>query len=135
MNVSLNNGLTFLETLTNPFLSGFGTPRRVRRHPNVPRTGCDVFQPDPATYMQRWQLGLQRELPGDFVIEGSYVGNRGTDIEITRNLNVTPRRYLSTSPVRDNTRDSYLAANVPNPFAGLMPVHWNNRSPRNKHSA
>ena len=60
--------------------------------------------------------------------EASYIGNRGTHIETYRtatefrNLNVTPQRYLSTSPVRDNERDAYLSANVPNPFFGILPA-------------
>lgn len=123
LNVSLNNGLNFLETLSTPFQGGLVTPLGASEGIRT-FLGQNVtyFNQTPSTsYMQRWQLGFQRELPGDFVFEGSYVGNRGTDIEITRNLNVTPRWYLSTSPVRDNTRDSYLAANVPNPFVGLMP--------------
>jgi hypothetical protein len=81
------------------------------------------FNQHPQTsYNQRWQLGVQRELPGGFVAQASYVGNRGTHIEISRNLNVTPQRYLSRSRVRDNATDSYLAALVPNPFVGLMPA-------------
>jgi len=56
------------------------------------------------------------------VLEASYVGNRGADIQTSRNLNSTPQRYLSTSPTRDQATIDYLSANVPNPFVGLMPV-------------
>ena len=56
------------------------------------------------------------------VFEASYVGNRGTDIQTTRNINSTPLQYLSTSPTRDQATIDYLSANVPNPFFGLMPV-------------
>jgi hypothetical protein len=74
-------------------------------------------------YMQRWQFGVQRELPGGYLFEVSYVGNRGTAIEIGQNLNVTPQRYLSRSPERDNTTRAYLSANLsPNPFQNLLPV-------------
>ena len=72
--------------------------------------------------MQRWQIGIQRELPGQMVLEASYVGNRGTHIQTTRNINTTPLQYLSTSPTRDQATIDYLSANVPNPFFGLMPV-------------
>jgi len=72
--------------------------------------------------MQRWQVGLQRELASGFVVEASYVGNRGDQIEITRDINATPNQYLSTSPVRDQARINYLSAAVPNPFFGLMPA-------------
>jgi carboxypeptidase family protein len=80
------------------------------------------FNPKPLTpYNQRWELGFQRELSGGWFAEAAYVGNRGTHIEITRNINVTPQRFLSRLPVRDEARRSYLAANVPNPFFGLLP--------------
>ena len=52
---------------------------------------------DPKTgQMQRWELGIQRELPYGFVVEAAYIGNRGTHIEINRNFNATPLRFLST---------------------------------------
>jgi hypothetical protein len=72
--------------------------------------------------MQRWQVGIQRELPGQMVLEVSYVGNRGSQIQTSRNLNALPAQYLSTSPTRDQATIDYLSANVPNPFFGLMPV-------------
>jgi hypothetical protein len=72
--------------------------------------------------MQRFQFGFQRELPGGYFVEVAYVGNRGSRIEINRNLNVTPQRYLSTSLTRDQTRLNYLTANVPNPLRGLLPA-------------
>ena len=50
------------------------------------------------------------------------MGNRGSQIQTSRNLNATPNQYLSTSPVRDQARIDYLGANVPNPFFNLMPV-------------
>ena len=34
-------------------------------------------------------------------------------------FNATPRQYLSTSPVRDQTAIDFLSANVPNPFLGI----------------
>jgi Carboxypeptidase regulatory-like domain len=73
-------------------------------------------------YNQRWELGFQRELTGGWVAEASYVGNRGTHIEISRNINATPQRFLSqlNSYLRDETRSSYLSANLTtNPFNKL----------------
>jgi hypothetical protein len=72
--------------------------------------------------MQRWQAGLQRELPGKWLLDASYVGNHGTDIQTIRNINATPLQYLSTSPGRDQATIDYLSALVPNPFFGLMPT-------------
>jgi len=124
LNVTLNNGLTFIETLSNPFQGGIIAPKGAADGAQTfLGQSITFFNPRPLSpYMQRWQLSVQRELPGGFVTEISYVGNRGTHLEYTRNLNATPIQYLSTSPTRDQTRINYLSANVPNPFVGLMPA-------------
>lgn len=121
---TLDNGLTFAATLSNPFPSGILEPLGASQGTlTFVGQGITFFDEKPLVpYMQRWQLGLQRELPGGLVAEASYVGNRGTHIELGQNLNVTPQRYLSTSPVRDNTTINYLSANLPNPLAGLLPA-------------
>ena len=67
-------------------------------------------------YNQRYELSFQRELPYGWVAEVAYVGNRGTHIEIGRNLNAIPLQFLSTSPTRDDVRNNYLTANIRNPF-------------------
>jgi hypothetical protein len=66
-------------------------------------------------------LTVQRELPGQWVVEGGYVGNRSSDVQTDFNLNPVPRQYLTTSSVRDQARIDLLTANVTNPFAGLVP--------------
>ena len=120
---SLDNGLTFRDTLSNPFQGGIQEPVGAALGAQTfLGQSITFFNPDPrAPRMQRWQAGVQRELPGRWVVNVNYVGNRGSQIETSRNLNATPNQYLSTSPVRDQARINYLGANVPNPFAGLMP--------------
>lgn len=119
-----DNGLTFTRTLSNPFPDGIIEPLG---NADGPRTfvGQNVtfFNEDPLnSYMQRWQLGIQREVGRNLVLETSYVANRGTHIEIGQNLNVVPQQYLSTSPVRDDPRNNYLSQNMPNPFRNLLPA-------------
>jgi hypothetical protein len=72
---------------------------------------------------QRWELSVQRELPGNWLVEASYIGNRAYDLTTSTNiLNTIPRQYLSTSPVRDTTTINFLSANLPNnPFRNLIP--------------
>jgi hypothetical protein len=75
--------------------------------------------------MQRWQMGVQRQLPGEFLVELSYVGNRGTRVEITRNLNAISNDYLSrdlTPTAAMAANNTFLGGNLPNPFRGLVPV-------------
>ncbi len=120
---SLDNGLTFIETLSNPFVNGVSEPvGAAMRQQTFVGQSITFFNSNPKSpRMQRWQVGFQRELPGGFVGEANYVGNYGDDIEISRNINSLPNEYLSTSGVRDQAKIDYLSQSVPNPFFGLMP--------------
>jgi outer membrane receptor protein involved in Fe transport len=121
---SLDNGLTFIDTLSNPFQAGIQEPLgSALGIETFLGQSITFFDPSPVSpRMQRWQVGVQRELPGRWVLEASYVGNHGTGIQTTRNINATPLEHLSASPVRDQARIDYLSAAVPNPFFGLMPA-------------
>ena len=123
LNVSLDRGLTFVETLSNPFPSGIQEPVGAAQGiQTFLGQSISFFDPNPkAERMQRWQVGIQRELAGRWLVEAVYVGNHGSNLQTTRNLNATPLQYLSTSPVRDEATFVYLGASVPNPFLNLMP--------------
>jgi len=66
-------------------------------------------------------VGFQRELAAGWVVEAFYVGSRGRHLPVTRELNQMPVEFLSASRIRDTARESYLSAQVPNPFQGLLP--------------
>ena len=87
--------------------------------------GISFFNQDPRISKQfRYQIGVQRELPGGWVFEAAYVGNYGYDIEITRNINALPSQYLNTDNSRTAAMDAnntFLSGAVANPFAGLLP--------------
>jgi len=72
-------------------------------------------------YSFRYHLDIQHQLPWDTVLEVGYAGNHAVHLAVNRNLNFIPNQYLSTSPVRDQATINTLTANVPNPFAGLVP--------------
>jgi hypothetical protein len=75
------------------------------------------YNPKPlAARMQKYQVDIQREVFGGFVLSAGYLGNRGREIEVIRSPRALPNRYLSTSPTRDQTTINYLSANLPNPF-------------------
>ncbi len=121
---SLDNGQTFIATLANPFPAGLlepvgsalGLMTNVGQGVSFPYVG-DVSNPR----THRWSIGLQHQLPGQFVVEATYVGARGASLPVLRQLNAVPNQYLSTSPVRDDTTNNRLTQQVPNPFAGLLP--------------
>jgi hypothetical protein len=123
MVASIDNGQHFIANLANPFPNGLNAPLGAAGGANtnlgqsISFFNSNLKNP----YMQRWQLAVQRELPGNSVVELSYVGNRGVRQQVGRNLDGLPDQYLSTSPVRDQTTINSLSAQVPNPFYPLLP--------------
>lgn len=111
----------YTATLSNPFPNGILNPVGSSQgyQTNLGNSISFFNQKPLAPYNQRWELGVQRELPWGFVLEASYVGNRGTHVEISRDINAVPNQYLSTSPTRDATKIAYLTGSVANPFFGL----------------
>lgn len=120
---SLDNGLSYIANLRNPFPGTLLQPRGAAGglSTNLGQ-GINFFDPNTtSSYMQRWQFAVQRELPGKMLIETSYVGNRGTRMFINRDMNPIPEQYLSRSPLRDQPTIDALSRQVPNPFYPLLP--------------
>jgi hypothetical protein len=72
----------------------------------------------------RYSIGMQRELPGQWLLDVAYVGSRGFDVLTELDLNPVPAQYLSTSRSRDAAQiatNTFLTQQVPNPFRGLIP--------------
>jgi hypothetical protein len=122
--VATNNGyLTPANFLADPFTSGILSPVGAADGGKTNITqSLSPFQTQPlAPYNQRWQLGVQHEFSGGVVLDVGYVGNRGTRIGLSKNLNVTPAQYMSTSLFRDQAAITKLGGNVANPFLNLLP--------------
>ena len=121
-----SNGLTFQANLANPFPAGVAEPPGATLGPNtfvgrqLDRWEDDVNAFQNAQAM-RWSVSVQRELPRQWVVEASYVGNRGYDLTVDTEFNAVPRSYLSTSQLRDQTTINFLTTNVANPFKDLLP--------------
>lgn len=129
---SLESGLTFVANTANPFPTGLIPPLGAAGGlaTNLGQ-GYAAYIPNRVNgYAQRWSLGLQQQV-GEFLFEGSYVGNRGTRLNIDRRINETPVEYLSRSPVRDNPANNYLSQQFPNPFRGTNPIYGANISRAN----
>jgi len=77
----------------------------------------------------RWQIGVQRELPWGVLFEAVYVGDYGYNLELIKDLNALPSKYLvdggivggalDPAVVARNTALFSSSANVPNPFKGV----------------
>jgi hypothetical protein len=122
---SLDTGVTIRATLANPWPDGVAEPPGASLGPNTfVGRGLDTFITDLDVHnpqSMRWALTVQRELPGQWVVEAGYVATRSYDLTTTFQMNPVPRNLLSTSNVRDQARIDFLSANVTNPFRGLLP--------------
>ena len=120
---SLDNGLTFVASTADPFPDGWERPTGASQGlMTYVGQSISFFNSDLRTpYMQRWQIGIQREIARQTVMEVVYVGNRGTRQRVSRALNPVPSEYYSTLPARDQARIDYMSAAVSNPFYPLLP--------------
>ncbi len=130
---SLDNGVSFLSSLENPFPNGLLQPVGSSLGADLGAGGSlytgyapNVTEP----YSMHWSVGIQRELPGKFVIDANYVASKSAHMVTWQNgcggngipcnnFNNIPRQYLSTSPTLDQTNIDMLSALVPNPYNGL----------------
>jgi hypothetical protein len=117
---SPDRGLTFSSSLANPFPSGYiaeinrGLASLVGQNPGT------IVPVDRVNGMvQRWEVSVQRELPGRWLVEGAYVGNTGSDLTVGVDANPIPRQYQSTSLTRDQALINFLDTPVTNPFRGV----------------
>ena len=123
---TLDNGLTFTgANLTNPIPSGvlvqpvgaaLGLASSLGQNltGNSPAVGGplasnNLVQPDRnAPYYTRWEFSVQRDFGSGWVLAGTYVGSRGRNLPVFRDVNNIPIRYLSTSRFRDTANETFL---------------------------
>jgi hypothetical protein len=117
-------GLTFKANLANPYPSGVLEPIGATRGADT-SLGQSIGRFVPLDFNNgqnaRYSIGLQRELPGQWLADVAYTGSHGWDQTTDVDLNPIPLQYLTTSRVRDQATIDFLNATVSNPFAGLLP--------------
>jgi hypothetical protein len=123
MQPTSDNGLTFTNKLANPLPTGLLNPLGSGGGlaTNVGQAISYFAADRKPSYANRWSFGVQRQLPGNFMVEASYVGNRSTHLPVSRNINYIPASYLSRAPFRDTATINYLGQAFPSPFYGLNP--------------
>jgi hypothetical protein len=123
MVVSTDFGQSYQSNLQNPFPSGLRIPRGAAN-------GLGTFNGLGVEFIdtgrrharaQRWSFGIQRQLPGQIVLDLTYTGNHTSNMDVDRNINFVPRERLSTLPTRDQATIDSLTQAVPNPLAGRLP--------------
>jgi hypothetical protein len=123
--VTIDNGLTFQGTLSNPIPSGqllqpVGASNGLRTNlGGSPGTIFSVDRENPEYW--RYSIGFERELGWDLMMEISYLGQRGSNLPIVRALNYVPQEFRTQSATRDAAAETFLTTNVSNPLRGLTP--------------
>jgi hypothetical protein len=121
---SLDNGLTFAATTSNPFPQGLIRPPGAKGGlltnlgQNLSFYDRDLKQP----YSQRWSFGFQHLFPDSWLLDASYLGNHAIRLPVAQALNEVPAQYLSTSPARDQPVIDSLSAVFASPFQGIDPI-------------
>ena len=117
-----NNYLSPASTLSNPFPNSILAPAGGNIGTFLGQQ-VKFFNPHVLNpYSMRWNFGVQRQLPGQLVLEVVYIGSHAVHMPITdTNQNSVPRQYLSTLPTRDSAVINLLSGSVTNPFQGLLP--------------
>jgi hypothetical protein len=67
--------------------------------------------------VQRWRIGIQRELRSNMMVEVAYWGQWADRLNITRRLDPLPAQYWNTTNIRNNAIATDMNSNVTNPFA------------------
>jgi hypothetical protein len=116
-----DNGVTYVASISNPFPSGLQKPLGsaggmltfLGRSPGF------VSRDGRRPYTQRWSFNVQHEPFRKTLVEIGYLGSKSVRQRVSTQFNPVPARYLSTSPVRNQSVIDFLSANVPNPFLGI----------------
>lgn len=131
-----DQGRNFIATLDNPFPSGF-TPSFGSSLGLLTSFGQTLASADAGIVpsdrknakFSRIIVGIQRELPRQFVVEANFVSSWGYDMPVNRNLDFVPRQFLAdlsgvtdvaTATARDAAANTNLSATIPNPFRNLL---------------
>jgi trimeric autotransporter adhesin len=117
MVTSLDGGLTPANYLSNPFPNGLLKPTgsSLGLLTQLGQTVDFVDQNRRGAYVQQYSLDIQRKLPGDLALTLTYVGSRGTHLQIggigngAININQLAPEFMSRTDLQQQ---------VPNPFFG-----------------
>jgi hypothetical protein len=119
-------GITPQNPLSNPFPTGIVQPMgRNQALINVQGSGIGAAVPNnPPPYVQQWNLDIQRQLPGNALIDVAYAGSKGTHLPMhSQDLDQLPTQDLPGGSAGYNLTPGdpkNLLRNVPNPFVGVV---------------
>ncbi|PYV49362.1 MAG: hypothetical protein DMG92_11170, partial [Acidobacteria bacterium] len=105
--------------LSNPFPGGIVQPMgRNQQLIDVQGAGLSAsLINNPPPYVQQWNLDIQRQLPGNTLVDVAYAGSKGTHLPMhSQDLDQLPLQDLP----KTSADVTALTAPVPNPFIGVV---------------
>jgi hypothetical protein len=110
------DGVTPLNPLSNPFPGSLFPPPTNQAQQLLFGQSLSIMDPKNITdtYSQQRNLSIQRELPGDMLLEIGYAGNKGTHLPANPDFDQLDPTYQSLG--------AGLTSQVTNPFYGLVPT-------------
>ena len=118
MYMSKDGGITPYASLSNPFPVGFVGPPS-GKYGALSQWGFDngynLNDGLRNAEIYQWNIGIERELPGNMLIEVNYVANRATHLPFNGYDGTRNRNFLSRQD-RETWGSDGLAELVPNPF-------------------
>ncbi len=75
----------------------------------------------PLPYSHQYSFDVERELPGNLLLEVAYVGNLTRKLPVGINVNVLPAAEMGRRTAAGATDTAYYTARLTNPLAGLIP--------------
>jgi carboxypeptidase family protein/TonB-dependent receptor-like protein len=119
---SVNNlGIVPQDPLSNPFPTGIVQPMgRNQALINVQGAGLSAaLSKTPPPYVQQWNFDIQRQLPGNTLVDVAYAGSKGTHLPMhSQDLDQLPLQDLPGGSAGFTA--AQLTAPVPNPFIGVV---------------
>lgn len=108
------DGVTPLNTLSNPFPTGFVLPTgtSLGLSTQLGQTIQAMDRHRPASYAEQWNLDIQQLLPHQILFDLAYTGNHGVHLYFDRYIDQLPDQYLPLG--------NQLLNQVPNPFFGKI---------------
>ena len=118
MKATLNGGVTPNATLSDPFPQGItaapGRAPNINNYFNGLSLAVEIPN-NPYGYVQQWNLDIQRQFPGNMLLDVAYAGAKGTHLPIAGfQINQLPVQYMSLG--------KQLFNQVSNPFAKVQPA-------------
>ena len=120
---TLDAGRTPASTIGNPFPTGILQPAGAAAGMlTFLGQGPSFINPDfRVPYVHQFSFGIQRQVPGNILLDVSYVGSRSMAQSTTRGFNEVSVATLNLGNPAIGGNPNFLNQQVPNPFAGLIP--------------